>query len=220
MLTRELISPSLPILHLNDKIFNALQMMNDCHVSHLAVDDDGKYVGTVNEEVLMQAADDTVEIREIKESFAGFSVNQNDHFLKALQLAVENRLSVVPVINENKELLGVVSYREMLKQASEFVNVKDPGGLIVLEMEAKDYSFNAISRIIESNDAQIKQLNTTTDPQNGLIQVTIKVDKPEISDIVATFQRYEYNVKYYFGEELYENELKSNYDNLMNYLKI
>ena len=135
MLTRELISPSLPILHLNDKIFNALQMMNDCHVSHLAVDDDGKYVGTVNEEVLMQAADDTVEIREIKESFAGFSVNQNDHFLKALQLAVENRLSVVPVINDNKELLGVVSYREMLKQASEFVNVKDPGGLIVLEME-------------------------------------------------------------------------------------
>ena len=107
MLTRELISPSLPILHLNDKIFNALQMMNDCHVSHLAVDDDGKYVGTVNEEVLMQAADDTVEIREIKESFAGFSVNQNDHFLKALQLAVENRLSVVPVINDNKELLGV-----------------------------------------------------------------------------------------------------------------
>jgi len=100
------------------------------------------------------------------------------------------------------------------------MNINEPGGLIVLEMEAKDYSFNAISRIIESNDAQIKQLNTTTDPQNGLIQVTIKVDKPEISDIVATFQRYEYNVKYYFGEELYENELKSNYDNLMNYLKI
>ncbi|MEJ0104747.1 MAG: hypothetical protein WDO19_20295 [Bacteroidota bacterium] len=64
-------------------------------------------------------------------------------------------------------------------------------------MEAKDYSFNAISRIIESNDAQIKQLNTTTDVQTGLIQVTIKVDKPVISDIIATFQRYEYTVKYY-----------------------
>ena len=220
MLTRELISPSLPILHLNDKIFNALQMMNDCHVSHLAVDDDGKYVGTVNEEVLMQAADDTVEIREIKESFAGFSVNQNDHFLKALQLAVENRLSVVPVINDNKELLGVVSYREMLKQASEFVNVKDPGGLIVLEMENTNYSFSEISRLVETNDAQITQLNTYTDPQTGLMQVTIKINKTEISDIVATFQRYEYNVKYYFGEELYENELRTNYDNLMNYLKL
>ena len=220
MLTRELISPSLPILHLHDKIFNALQMMNDCHVTHLAVDDDGKYVGTVNEEVLMQAPDDTAELRELQEGFAGYSVNQNDHFLKALQLAVENRLSVVPVIDENKELLGVVSYREMLKQASEFVNVKDPGGLIVLELETTNYSFSEISRLVETNDAQITQLNTHTDQQTGLMQVTIKINKAEISDIVATFQRYEYNVKYYFGEELYENELKTNYDNLMNYLKL
>ena len=117
MLTRELISPSLPILHLSDKVFNALQMMNDCHVSHLAVNDDGKYVGMVNEEGLMQAPDDTVEIREMKDNFPTFFVNGNDHFLKALQLAVENRLSVIPVIDENKELLGVVSYREMLKKS-------------------------------------------------------------------------------------------------------
>ena len=220
MLTRELISPSLPILHLHDKVFNALQMMNDCHVTHLAVDDEGKYVGTVNEEVLMQAPDDTVEIRELKDSFAAYSVNQNDHFLKALQLAVEKRLSIVPVVDENKELLGVLSYREMLKQASEFVNVKDPGGLIVLEMETTNYSFSEISRLVETNDAQITQLNTHTDQQTGLMQVTIKINKTEISDIVATFQRYEYVVKYYFGEEMYENELKSNYDNLMNYLKL
>jgi acetoin utilization protein AcuB len=41
-----------------------------------------------------------------------------------------------------------------------------------------------------------------------------------VSDIVATFQRYEYSVKYYFGEELYENEIKTNYDHLMNYLNM
>ena len=220
MLTRELISPSLPILHLSDKVFNALQMMNDCHVSHLAVNADGKYVGMVNEEGLMQAPDDTAEIGEMKENFPTFFVNANDHFLKALQLAVENRLSVIPVIDDNKELLGVVSYREMLKKASEFMNVKDPGGLIVLEMENNNYSFSEISRLVETNDAQITQLNTSADPQTGLMQVTIKINKTEISDIVATFQRYEYNVKYYFGEELYENELRSNYDNLMNYLKL
>lgn len=220
MLTRELISPSLPVLHLQDKVFNALQMMNDCHVSHLAIDDEGKYVGIISEEALMQAPDDTMEIRELNGTFPAFFVNENDHFLKALQLAVENRLSVVPVIDENKELIGVLSYREMLKQASDFMNVKDPGGLIVLEMENANYSFSEISRLVETNDAQITQLNTNTDPQTGLMQVTIKINKTEISDIVATFQRYEYNVKYYFGEELYENELRSNYDNLMNYLKL
>lgn len=194
--------------------------MNDCHVSHLAVADNDKFAGLVSEESLLQAVDETMEIRELTESFPIIFINENDHFLKALQVAVENRLSVVPVVNENKELLGVVGYRDLLKQASEFMNVKEPGGLIVLEMERNNYSFSEISRLAETNDAQITQLNTHEDPQTGLMQVTIKLNKTEISDIVATFQRYEYNVKYYFGEELYENELRTNYDNLMNYLKL
>jgi predicted transcriptional regulator len=220
MLTRELLSHSLPVLHLHDKVFNALQMMNDCHVSHLAVSEDEKFMGLVSEESLMQVPDDTAEIGEIKESFPVLFVRDNDHFLKALQIAVDNRLSIVPVVGENNELIGVVSYRELLKQASEFMNVKEPGGLIVLETESTNYSFSEISRLVETNDAQITQLNTYTDPQTGLMQITIKLNKSEISDIVSTFQRYEYNVKYYFGEELYENELRSNYDNLMNYLKL
>jgi hypothetical protein len=63
-------------------------------------------------------------------------------------------------------------------------------------------------------------LNSFADPETGLSQVTIKLNKLEVSDIINSFQRYEYNVKYYFGEELYENELKSNYDNLMHFLNI
>jgi acetoin utilization protein AcuB len=220
MLTRELLSHSLPILRLRDKVFNVLQMMNDCHVSHLAVAEDDKFMGIVSEETLLQLPDDTIEIDEIRESFPNLFVKGGDHFLKALQIAVDNRLSIVPVVGENNELLGVVSYRELLKHASEFMNVKEPGGLIVLETESNNYSFSEISRLVETNDAQITQLNTHTDPQTGLMQITIKLNKTEISDIVSTFQRYEYNVKYYFGEELYENELRSNYDNLMNYLKL
>ncbi len=42
----------------------------------------------------------------------------------------------------------------------------------------------------------------------------------EISDIIATLQRYDYIIRYYFGEEEYENELKENYDLLMAYLNI
>ena len=129
-------------------------------------------------------------------------------------------LSVVPVVDEENDLQGAVAYNDLLKHASEFMSLKEPGGLIVLEMESNQYSFNEISKLVETNDAQITQLNTSNDPETGMMQVTIRINKPEVSDIVATFQRYEYNVKYYFGEELYANELRSNYENLMNYLKI
>lgn len=219
MLTRDVISPSLPSLQLQDKIFNALQLMNDTHISHLALVDDDKYIGLVSEEDLLQAPDDTMEIGELKESFPAVRVMETEHFLKALQVAVEARLSVIPVVSSSGEYAGVISYRELLKKASDFMNVKTPGGLIVLEIDPTKYSFSEISRLVETNDAQITQLNTYTDPHTGLMQVTLKLNKVEVSDIIATFQRYEYSVKYFFGEELYENELRTNYENLMNYLK-
>ena len=49
---------------------------------------------------------------------------------------------------------------------------------------------------------------------------TLKLNKIEISDIVATFQRYEYIVRYFFGEEEYANELKENYNHLISYLNM
>jgi hypothetical protein len=137
-----------------------------------------------------------------------------------VQTAAENGLSVVPVVNAENELTGTLVYNDLLRHASEFMSLNEPGGLVVLEVASNQYSFNEISKLVETNDAQITQLNTSNDGETGMMQVTIRINKPDISDIVATFQRYEYNVKYFFGEEQYANELKSNYDNLMNYLKM
>lgn len=220
MLTRELQSQTLPSLHLYDKVYQALQLMNDNQVTHLPVVDGEKYIGLISEDDLLQTDNDTAALETMQQSFASYSVNEEEHFLKALQLAAENGLSVVPVISGDNILVGTVIYNDLLKYASDFMSLSEPGGLIVLEMENSRYSFNEISKLVETNDAQITQLNTSTDPETGITLVTIRINKPEISDIVATFQRYEYNVKYFFGEELYTNELRSNYDNLMNYLKI
>lgn len=220
MLTGELRSQNLPYLHLQDKVYQALQLMNDNQVTHLPIVDGEKYVGIVSEDDLLQVDNDHQTLDTLQQSFGNSFVKSNEHFLKAIQLAAENGLSVVPVVNEENELISVVSYNDLLKNASEFMSLNEPGGLIVLEMESNQYSFNEISKLVETNDAQITQLNTSNDAETGMMQVTIRINKPEVSDIVATFQRYEYNVKYYFGEELYANELRNNYDNLMNYLKI
>jgi CBS-domain-containing membrane protein len=220
MLTRELLSQSLPTLRPQDKVYQALQLMNENHVTHLPIVDKEKYVGIVSEEDLLLADNDHAVLSQFEQSFSNASVKADEHFLKAVQIAAENGLSVVPVLGEENELTGTVTYNDLLKHASEFMSLNEPGGLIVLEIPSNQYSFNEISKIIETNDAQITQLNTSNDAETGMMQVTIRVNKPEISDIVSTFQRYEYNVKYFFGEELYVNDLRNNYDNLMNYLNL
>ncbi|HEV7782042.1 MAG TPA: CBS domain-containing protein [Chitinophagaceae bacterium] len=220
MLTRELLSQTLPSLRLTDKVYQALQLMDDNHVTHLPIVEGEKYIGIISEDDLLRAENDHSELTELQQSFSDISVKDDEHFLKAVQLAADSGLSIVPVITDENELIGSVSYNDLLKFSSEFMSLSEPGGLIVLEMESNQYSFNEISKIVEANDAQITQLNTSNDAETGMMQVTIRINKPEVSDIVASFNRYEYNVKYFFGEELYANELRSNYDNLMNYLKI
>jgi CBS domain-containing protein len=221
MLIRELQTQSLPSLNTGDKVHHALQLMNDNQVTHLPVIAEGeKFAGIISEDDLLQADNDNDTIKELEQSFANISVKEEEHFLRALHIAADNGLSVVAVVNNDNELTGTVTYNDLLRNASGFMSLNEPGGLIVLEVASNQYSFNELSKLVETNDAQITQLNTSNDPETGMMQVTIRINKTEISDIVATFQRYEYNVKYFFGEEQYENELKSNYDNLMNYLKI
>lgn len=220
MLTAELSSQSLPYLRLRDKVYQALQMMNDNQVTHLPIVDGEKYVGTISEDDLLMAENEHAELTELQQSFSSSVVRSDEHFLRAIQVAAENGLSVVAIVDNENDITGAVTYTDLLKRASEFMSLHEPGGLIVLEMESNQYSFKELSKILEGNDAQITQLNTVNNPDTGMMRVTIRINKPDVSDIVAAFQRYEYDVKYYFGEEGYANELRSNYDNLMNYLKI
>ena len=110
--------------------------------------------------------------------------------------------------------------KDLLQTINNFVGNEEKGGVIILEMDRRNFSFGELSRLVETNDAYVTQLNTSVEASTGILHATIKVNKIEISDIVATFQRFDYNVKYYFGEEQYANELEDNFNHLMKYLNI
>jgi hydrogenase maturation factor len=127
---------------------------------------------------------------------------------------------MLPVINEQHELQGIIPAKSLFTHVSHFLGNNEKGGVIVLETDKRHFSFGEISRLVETNDAYITQLNTYPESDTGLVIVTIKINKIEVSDIVATFQRYDYVVRYYFGEEQYANELKENYNHLLAYLNM
>jgi hypothetical protein len=102
----------------------------------------------------------------------------------------------------------------------DFAGGNEIGGLIILEMEKTQFSISEISRIVESNDCTILHLNTTTNPLSGILSVTLHLNRKEIASLVATFERYEYEVKYHFGNQYYEDKTDINYKNLMNYLNL
>ena len=220
MLNREIISAAIPSLHLNDPVSQALDLMADFHVTHLPVVVEDKFAGLVSEEDLLNVENDDTLLAQLQSGFSAIAAHADAFFYEAVQLVNENGLTLIPVITQDSEYTGSIIATDLLKYLGKTSGVNDPGGIIVLEMEKVSFSFAEISKLVETNDAQIIQLNTYTDAASGNFFITLRLNKAEISDIVATFQRYEYQVKYYFGEELYENELRNNYDHLMNYLNI
>lgn len=220
MLNKEIISASIPSLHLNDPVSQALDLMADFHVTHLPVVVEDKLAGLVSEDALLNVEDDTTKLSQLQGIFSKTAAHADAFFFEAVQMVNESALTVVPVIAGDSEYIGAITATDLLRQLGRTSGVSDTGGIIVLEMEKVSFSFSEISKLVETNDAQITQLNTYPDAASGSFYIILRINKLEISDIIATFQRYEYQVKYYFGEELYENELRSNYDHLMNYLNI
>jgi CBS domain-containing protein len=219
MLANQLITTHYPTIDLFDKVSVALQLMDDFDIQHLPIIVDEKYIGLVSKDDLHDA-DENATMKMLEFDFIKKAVKSNEHFLSALKIAATNSLSLVPVVNDAMEWIGAIPASDLLKACSTFNGADEPGAFIVLEMERKHYSFGEITRLVETNDAYITQLNTSAEPETGLLIVTIKINKLEVSDIIATFERYEYSIRYFIGEEQYENELKYNYDHLMSYLKM
>lgn len=219
MIVSQLINTSFPTLNFSDRPSFALQLMDDYDVLHLPVLEEEKFVGLVAKDGLIDAMESEMHLSD-SEILKRYNVHQDEHFLSALRLIAEHELSLLPVVSSQMELVGVILTKEFLKSISTFLGNDEKGAVIVLETDKRNFSFGELSRLVETNDAYITQLNTYTEASSGLVVITLKINKIEVSAIVATFQRYDYVVRHFYGEEAYANELKENYQHLLSYLNM
>jgi CBS domain-containing protein len=220
VLNLDILSSAIPHLNPEDTVLLAKEIMVDQHVAHLPVVSENKLLGIINEDSLLDAPSDEATVSSLQTLFSHASVQSVGHILDTLHVCSEFQLTLVPVLSEESDYLGSITAMDLLRHTEKIIGAGDPGAIIVLEMDRVNFSFSEIIKLVETNDAQVTQLNTYMDAISSSFFITLRINKLEVSDIIATFQRYEYKIKYYFGEEQYENELRSNYNHLMNYLSI
>lgn len=215
----QMLESSMITVDLHDTVSHAMELMDEAKIEHIPVLDGLQYLGMVAFDEL-EDTDPHAEVISIQHRFIKPLVRTGDHFLQALRVRSKFHIDQVPVVNENNEWEGVIGTIKMLDQISLLSGVSASGSMIVLEMPGHDYAPGEINRLVESNDAMILQLNSIQDQHTGMMQVVLRINKEEISDVVATFQRHEYQVIYYYGDESYDNSLQKNLDHLMNYLNL
>jgi predicted transcriptional regulator len=220
MTTLQLADNIFPLLKLKDSVGMALQLMNDYKTSHLPVVSEEKFLGLISEEDLADEPNKNTSLDVYQTNFITAAVNEKFNFLKAASIHNLYHTNVIPVINENNELLGTISAKALITEMGNFCGSSEFGAIVVLDIERSRFAISEINSIIESDGATILHLNVTPHSVPAFLEVTIQINKKEIATIIATFEKYDYIVSYYSGEELFQNELNLNYNNLMNYLGI
>ena len=111
-----MISATIPTLNLNDTVGQALQLMSEFHVEHLAVVADDKFAGLIYESDLLNATDDSVTLNQLQPVFSKLAVHAETHFIEAVQMVNEYGLTVIPVIEGEHEFIGAILQSDLFKQ--------------------------------------------------------------------------------------------------------
>ncbi len=216
----ELISPVIPVLHPTDSGAKALQLLNEYHIAHLPLVTDEQYLGLIREEEILDWDNPELQLETLAYSRFRPAVQEHSHFYEALKLAADFKLTVVPVLSSEQLFLGVIPQQNLVAAVAAMNAVKEPGGLILLEMENKDYSLSEIARITEANEITLLSVNTMYDAVTGRMQVLLKTNRQGLQSLTGTFERFNYVVKWVFGEQDQEPELRKNFDLFMNYISM
>jgi hypothetical protein len=219
MLSASITAQGFPLLHLEDKVSFALQCMEDFDVQELAVVKEDYFLGVVRKADLLET-EEAATIMVLSDQLKKIMISDTAHFLTALDLFSKHELSILPVLNEQQECIGMIPQKSLNDALAKFLGVESPGAIIVLSVAPYQYSLAEMSRLVESNNAQIVQLNSYYDETNGSIIITLKINKDEAQAIIATFQRYDYELVQYFGKTPLHNDIEAHYHHLMNYLDV
>jgi len=220
MLTKY-INNALPPLIETDTLVKALGWMDEFKVVHLPVlSKSGDLLGVISEEDIIDNDQVTGAVKQAHLHYQMLFVSSKAHVLDVIKMFAITNSSVLPVIDENEQYVGCVSYDSVMKEIGHISFFKDVGGIIAIEMNQHDYTLTQIANIVEGNGAKILGTYIKTHEDSTKITVTVKVNRNDIGDILQTFDRYEYNVVGTFDAKEYGDDTKDKFDQFMNFLNV
>ncbi|MFT6838583.1 MAG: Mg/Co/Ni transporter MgtE [Sediminicola sp.] len=209
---------NIPVFKIGDSLKEVIKFFKNTTYSHVAVTDDGKFMGLLSE-IDLETFDGKKKIEDYRYNLESFFVTVETSWLDVLVAFARNEANLVPVMDKDMNIMG---YYNLTDVVSVFINTpffKEPGGILVISKGIKDYSFSEIAQIVESNNSKLLG-GFITEMKNDMVQVTIKIGATEINDIIQTFRRYNYTILFGNTDDQFLENLKQRSDYLDKYLNV
>lgn len=220
MLAHELINNNIVPLRTSDTGMLALSLMEEYKTTHLPIVHSGIFYGLISEADIYSYNQFEEAIGAHPITNSNISAGSDQHIYEVLEIIYENKLSLVPVVDEKDHYLGCIMVSELPALLAKITGITNPGGIIVLEMNIHDYSMSEIAQIVETNNRKILNSFVNTFNDSTKIEVTLKLNTIDIEPVLQTFLRYDYQIKATYTEADLNDNLSDRYDSLMNYLNI
>lgn len=221
MVAKDLISDTVPPLRTSDSGVKALSWMEIFKISHLPIVNNKEFLGLISDQDIydLNMADEPIGNHNLS-LFSPF-VYADQFIYEIIAVVSKLKLTVIPVLDEQKGYLGLITLSDLVQKAATLLSVDNPGGVIVLEMDLRDYSLSQISQIVEGNDAKILSCYVSSPEKSTNINVTLKVNRTDLSSILQTFNRYNYKIKATYMEDAeVEDLLNDRYEEFIRYLNV
>jgi len=221
MIAKDFINPMLPVLKSTDTVGKAMNLMEEYRIGQLPIVNDSEYRGLINQDIIMDA-DEGLPLLALQPEFGEVVVSENQHVLEILALTQKFNLQIVVVLDEAQRFAGIISVNELLNQFSKNLGTQELGAVLEIAVENRSYSLSEISRLIESNNTKIissyYSSGSFSDDTKDIL--TLKLNRQDITSVLATLARYEYDVVGAYNFDTIESPDRERYDLLMKYLEL
>ncbi|WP_310589614.1 CBS domain-containing protein [Dyadobacter sp. CY356] len=211
----------IPILKLTDTVGTALDWMDEFRTRQLVVADSGFYKGIVSEDILFDISDTTQPLSRIIIQHEDVFATEDNHPYELLRLVTQFALDIVPVVNENKNVTGTILVRDLVERFVSELGIQEKGAVVVLKIAERDYSLSEISRLIESNGTKVLSSyyssSESLHPADASL-LTLKLNRTNINPIIATLERFGYDIEEAHANDPIESVDQERLDMLLRYL--
>jgi acetoin utilization protein AcuB len=221
MLAASLINPMIPVLKPSDSVGTALDWMDEFGVKQLIVADSGLYQGIVSQDILFDIADSTEVLAKLIIQHKDIFAAEDQHPYELLRIVNQFGLQIIPVLHDDRSFAGSILVNELVEHFVNDLGVQEKGAVIVLKIAERSYSLSEISRLIESNGTKILSSYYSSgesyDPTNEA-KLTLKLNRTHITPIIATLERFGYEVEEAHANDPIESVDQERLDMLLRYL--
>lgn len=221
MVAKDLISEVIPSLKTSDLGQTALNWMEVFRVSHLPIVNNQDFLGLISDADIYDMNQPGEPIGNHTLTLLKPYVTSEQHIFEVIGLAARLKLTVVPVLDSKNYYKGVITTNDLIRHMAGISSMDQPGGIVVLELIDRDYSLSQIAQIVESNNIKVLSMYITSPPESTKLEVTLKLNSNDLTPVLRTFERYNYEVKTWVSNsDSIDQFYQERFDLLMKYLNI